>query len=349
MCAKQEMSRWCVLLIVAGTLLATAGPTTAADVTFADANLEAAVRTALGISAPTPITDTDMQRLGSLEVRVAHVASIQGLEYSTNLTHLDLGGNYIIDISPVSGLTKLSYLRLDWNRISDISAASGLTNLHYLNLHHNQIGDISAVSGLTNLTGLTLSSNQIGDISAASGLTNLTDLALYDNQIQTMDLSNADLRSLQWFGVWGNPLTNVLLTDATLNQTGFNVLMDGGATSSSYIGLGELAGVFDLDMSGVDFTAISDLSTMHTMDDLEELLLAGAANLDGGQVVTLTGELDSLNWLDVTGPWDSFDAGEQASLNSWDAVAGNTLVVPEPATLGLLCVGALAVIRRRRR
>jgi len=88
---------------------------------------------------------------------------------------------------------------------------------------------------------------------------------------------------------------------------------------------------------------------MYTMDDLETFLLAGATNLDGAKVVTLTGELDSLNWLDVTGLWDSFDVGEKASLNAWDSVAGNTLVVPEPASAALLAVGAcLALVRSRK-
>jgi len=69
---------------------------------------------------------------------------------------------------------------------------------------------------------------------------------------------------------------------------------------------------------------------MYGMDDLEKLLLAGATNLDGGQVVSLTGELDSMNWLDVRGLWDSFDVAPQGSLNAWDAVPGNTLITAEP-------------------
>ena len=125
--------------------------------------------------------------------------------------------------------------------------------------------------------------------------------------------------------------------------------MDGG--DSGYIGIAELADILSLDLSGVDFSGISDLSAIYSMDDLETLLLADVTNLEGSQVSALTGELDSLNWLNVTGLWDTFDAGSQDSLNTWDAVEGNTLVtaVPEPTTIGmLLALVALVMVRRRR-
>ena len=139
-----------------------------------------------------------------------------------------------------------------------------------------------------------------------------------------MNLSSANLSSLQRFSIDGSPLTDVLLANTTLSQTAFNVLMDGG--TSGLAGIANISGVLALDMSGVDFVGISDLSTMYGMDDLEELLLAGATNLDGSQVVTLSVELDSLAWLNVAGLWDSFDTGTQISLNAWDAIEGNTLV-----------------------
>ncbi len=236
----------------------------------------------------------------------------------------------------------------DGRSISNIQGLEYGTELTWLLLPNNQISDISPVTGLTELTGLHVSNNQISDISAVSGLTNLTHLDLRTNQIETMDLSGADLSSLERFGIGGNPLTSVLLEDATLSQTVLNTLMDGG--DSFHTGIAELSGVLDLDMSGVDFTGISDLSTMYTMDDLETLLLTGASNLDGSQVVPLTDELDSMNWLDVRGLWTSFDTGTQNSLYAWDAIEANTLVVPEPSSIALLLCGlvSLALLKRRR-
>ena len=330
-----------VLVLAMGTLLGITGTTVAMDVNFPDANLEAKLRALLGIPAPTPITDTDMQTLGWLEAGFSNISNIQGLEYATNLTAIHMYSNQISDISAVAELSNLEHLWMDQNQISDISAVAELSNLKYLwmgsnqiasisalsgltdltelSLGFNQISDISAVAGLTNLTTLNLQHNQISDVSALLGMTNLTKAYLSHNQIEIMNLSNSNLSSLEFLGIAYNPITSLLLADATLSQSTFDVLMDDS-------GIAELPGVLTLDMRGVDFTEILDLSKIYTMDDLEELLLAGATNLDGSQVVPLTVELNSLAWLDVAGLWDSFDAGTQSLLNAWDAIEGNTLV-----------------------
>lgn len=429
----------CVLLVVTGMLLVVADQALAVVVTFPDANLEAKVRATLSIPAPTPITDTNMQTMGSFYADSSGISDLRGLEHAVNLfklllpanqindispvsgltdlinlqlhgnqvddisaiagltklialdlchneisdisavsgltqltylhsysnqisdisalsglTSLDslaLGTNQIGDISPIAGLTSLTTLSLHTNQVNDISAVGGLTNLNKLYLFNNQISDISAVSGLTNLTYLDLGYNEISDISAVAGLTNLTYLSLCRNQIETMSFCHSDLSSLENFHIAGNPLTEVLLADATLSQTTFNAFMDGRGTN--YTGIAELTGVLSLDMSGVDFAGISDLSEMYTMDDLESLLLAGATNLDGSQVVSLIFELNSLDRLDVRGLWNNFDGATQCTLNAWDAAEGNMLItgVPEPSTLVLLVMGVVVsvVFFKRRR
>jgi|GEM_PF-5119304 len=194
---------------------------------------------------------------------------------------------------------------------------------------------------------LNLSQNRISGISAISGLTNLRSIDLLRNQIATVDLSGSNLSSLTAFRVALNPIKHVILSNATLSQSTFDVLMAGGY--SHFTGIAELPGVLSLDMSGVNFAGITDLSTMYTMDDLETLLLADASNLDSADAVVLTDALASLDHLDVTGLWGDFNAESRNSLNAWDAVEGNTLVIPEPATVSLLVLGGIAVLRKRRK
>ena len=244
------------------------------------------------------------------------------------------------------------------NQIRDISAVAGLTNLNQLFLHSNVISDISAVTGLTNLYRLLLRENQISDISAVARLTKLTRLSLDNNQIETIDLSNSDLSSLVAFHVSGNPLASVLLADAALTQDVFDTLMDGGL--SGWTGIAELPGVLNLDMSGVDFTGISDLSDMYRMDDLTDLWLVGATNVDAGQLAALLDNLDAIEGTEIEGVLHVTQAdfaalnaaGNAGWLAAWDAEPGHHVdIVPEPSSfaLALAAFGLLALLTPRRR
>jgi hypothetical protein len=171
--------------------------------TFEDANLEAAIRTALSVSAQEDLTCGLIYQLTGLWAFSLGITSLRGVQNLRNLRYLSLDGNSISDISalsglanltglnlssnsisdlgPLSGLTSLTSLSLGYNSISDLGPLSGLTNLPYVNLGHNSISDISALSGLTGLTSLHLDNNSISDISPLSGLTSLIYLNLDSN------------------------------------------------------------------------------------------------------------------------------------------------------------------------
>lgn len=84
-------------------------------VPFADAALQAAVEAALAVAGPTP---ADMLALTELTCARQGITSLAGIEYAANLRQLDLAGNDIGDISPLSALTSLESLDLRGNPLS---------------------------------------------------------------------------------------------------------------------------------------------------------------------------------------------------------------------------------------
>ena len=123
-------------------------PPRGSGVTFADANLEQAVRAALELRSTDPLTTTTLLNLITLEAYDRRIASISGLEHATNLVALDLGRNQIVDISPLAGLTQLEVLYLDDNQIVDVSPLAGLTKLNTLFLRGNPIASLAPISHL---------------------------------------------------------------------------------------------------------------------------------------------------------------------------------------------------------
>ena len=155
----------------------------ATPVTIPDANLRAAIETALGKASGAPITRAEMASLTSLGASSKNISNLTGLENATGLTGLWLYENLISDVSALSNLTNLRFVNLSSNLISDVSALSNLTNLTKLHLDDNPISDVAALSNLTNLTELWIRTNIISDVSALSKMTNLTVLYLNNNLI----------------------------------------------------------------------------------------------------------------------------------------------------------------------
>ncbi|EKS8444446.1 leucine-rich repeat domain-containing protein [Listeria monocytogenes] len=180
-----------------------------------------------GISDLSPFTNANLPNLEVLDLSGNQISDITPLSNLTNLSSLYLNNNQISDISPLSNLTDLVDLTLQGNQISDISSLSNLTDLVDLTLQGNQISDISSLANLTNLKNLYLNNNQISDISPLSNLTNLKNLYLNNNQISDISpLSN--LTNLRWLGLedqkisaskvkWNDPLS---VTNAIKDNNG---------------------------------------------------------------------------------------------------------------------------------
>jgi hypothetical protein len=278
---------------------------------------------------------------------------------------LKLNDNQIPSIEPGSfgGMPNLQMLILERNRISSIESGdfSTMTNLGMLYLGGNDISSIeSGAFGGMNLGSLYLDGNDITSIGsgAFSNLMNLRTLSLSNNRSMThLNMEGAGFSSLlQKFHVGGNTdITSVSLKDAVLNQTSLETLLDGG--TSYYTGIGELGGITELDLSGVDFSQITDLAPLGAMDDLTDLWLLDVSNMDAVELDSLLDNLATMQAAAIEGilyltpdDYNALNTAGGGLLAAWDNEDGHHVeIVPEPATLSLLALGGLAVIRRRRR
>lgn len=155
-------------------------------IAFPDASLESLIRDKIGKPSGL-ILSSDVKEIKVLNASGKDISSIEGLQYFTGTTSLDLSGNKISDLGPLKALTHIDTLNLEENSICDISPLASLTQLKQLQLNLNNINSISALKTMSHLNLLGLAYNQITDIKDLQDLTDLSCLILYNNPI--LDIS----------------------------------------------------------------------------------------------------------------------------------------------------------------
>jgi len=308
-------------------------------VVFPDSSLEAAIRDA--IEKPTgDIYDADLFGLASLYARFRGIRNLEGLQYCTDLTEINLHGNDIADVGPLSrlsgltrlllmsnrivdidglaGLSNLTELDLNDNLIVDISALSALTKLWKLSLHWNKIADISALAGLTNLTGLWMSFNEIADITPLSGLTNLQILFLGVNQIDDVSALSG-LSNLRILQLRSNSIRDISVLSGLSSLT--NLLLEANRIGD----ITALASLTNLSVLRLSHNEIVDISPLAGLSNLTELWLADNAIADIAALVS-NGGIGSGDDVDVRENYLSLDPGSMDMRNIDALLARGALV-----------------------
>ena len=95
----------------------------------------------------------------------------QWLKFCKGLKAIDVGHNWITDVSFVTNFPELKVLILAVSPITDITPLAELKELEYLELFTNRVTDITPLTGLTNLRDLNLKNNPVTDLTPLFGMT----------------------------------------------------------------------------------------------------------------------------------------------------------------------------------
>lgn len=87
------------------------------------------------------------------------------LRFCKNLQAIDVGHNWVKDISWLTNFPHLKVLILGVNRVSDLSPLAELKELEYIELFTNTFTDLTPLMELTNLRDLNIKNNPVTDIS----------------------------------------------------------------------------------------------------------------------------------------------------------------------------------------
>lgn len=284
-----------------------ASSTDAVDVP--DPELESILRDELRVPVGDgPLTCADLARLEELDAEGAGIVDLGGLEYAVNARFLDLGGNAIADLSPLSGLDDLWYLEIDGpdQAFPDLSPIAGLTGLGELSVNEVSLGDEQIwpyVATLTGLISLDVQDTPVSDASALSALTGLEELQLSGTDVTSVTFVEdlPDLRALwiSWSGVadispvYGlTALEELAISGLGIDDIGFAadmtdlaVLIMSDCSVTDFAPLATLTALRHLEVSGCGLTDVSFLSDLVPLEVLE---VSDNAIEDFGPIVTMT-------------------------------------------------------------
>ena len=240
-------------------------------VSFADSNLETAIRDTLSIPNEKKITAADLSDLSVLDISQKGITSLEGLQYAANLTQITADNNTIADLSPIAYLGHLRTLYLNDNHISDLTALTYLKNLKTLYLENNRIVELSALKGI-DLYDLSLGANDIADLSPLSSAIHMQRLNLYGNRISDL-AALSSMQSLSWLALNENQITDLSplskLTTLRTLMLSHNAIYDVSPIASN-------TEIVWLDLSS---NYITDISSLSKLTKLEALDLSANARL----------------------------------------------------------------------
>ena len=293
---------------------------------FSDKSLEAAIRSSTGVTEGD-IFKCDLDLVSTLVVSGIGITDLEGLQYASNIIHLDLSNNNITDVTSLRPLTKLTNLYLKGNPIVDYSPLAAIYNhlklrdfiMELIGIYDINVEiAIRAESGKFNgdltledmqaVTELNLENKDISDLQGIQYLTNIKKLYLRGNNIKSIEplknltdlevlaLNNnkiEDIKSLSYLknlvelDLQGNKVTDVS------PLKGLAKLKQLSLMNNKVSDISKLGNLVNLEVLVLQNNEISDISALQNLVNLSLLYLSQNKIVD----ISMLGELNNLEIL----------------------------------------------------
>lgn len=218
----------------------------------------------------------------------SRMPAIMGPADYARITHLDLEGLEISDITPLAAFVELQELVLSFTQVSDLRSLSGLSKLAWLSLANTPVTDLTPLESMAALESLSLANTPVTELAPLRYLSRLQSLNL--RGVAVADLGAlATLTSLRSLSLANMPVTEL----APLRHLA--ALASLSLVSTRVTDLRPLAELTSLESLHLSFAPIADLGPLAALSRLDALSLVGTHVTD----LTPLHGLASLRFVDV--------------------------------------------------
>ncbi len=181
------------------------------------------------INSSGKLVISEAAKVQSITCTSGTIESVEGLQYLTGVTSINLQTNQISYIPDISALTKLKTFNVAENNLTDLPDFSKIPGLQEIFVQRNQIAVLRDLSMNDSLKTLYIHSNKLDTLPDLSNLTQLQVLNLTYNNLKYIP-NLEKLTSLQSLACWKNQLVALppldSLSDLVSLDASYNKLTD---------------------------------------------------------------------------------------------------------------------------
>lgn len=211
-----------------------------------------------------PLEICQLTDLKSLNLSGNNIIDITPISNLLNLESLDLSSNKITDIAPIENLTQLTSLNLSYNKIQYLSPLKRLLRLQILNVERNKINSIIVLANLKKIQVLILSRNNIQDFTPISKNSELLHLSLHKTKIKDLN-KICSIENLLSLNLGGNSISDYSCLEKLRSLTTLNLSF---SMIKNYDFLNSIKGLRSLNLNRNKLTDISFLYKLNKINNL---------------------------------------------------------------------------------